>query len=147
MGRIYYSGFDDIQVTTDNDQDIWEILAITNKCILHGFEMTSELLAAESVDLALVRRSGGGNGSAAGEEQRSPDDAGPLASIEQLATLPGTLDGVLMGFKWEQLGPVGHIFTPEMRPVADAGEALCLHCGNGPSGTTGWSGWLCWEEV
>ena len=61
MGRIYYAPFDDIQVTNDADQDVWELGAITNKLILHGWEMTSELVAAENVDLRLVRRSTSGN--------------------------------------------------------------------------------------
>lgn len=147
MGRIYYAPFDDIQVTNDADQDVWELGAITNKVILHAFELTSEAIAAESVDLRLVRRSTSGNGAAVVEVPRATDDAAQLAVVEQLALVPGTIGDILMGFKWEQLGPLSFLPTPEMRPVIDAGAFLCLNIQSALAGTTGWSGYICWEEV
>jgi len=147
MGRIYYAPFDDIQVTNDADQDIWELGAVTNKAVLHGFEMTSEAVTAGAIELRLVRRSATGNGSAVTEVQRNPDDAAPLATVEQLATTPGTLGDIIMAWNWEQLGPLQFIPTPEMRIVVDAGTFLCLNTQSGLGTTTGWSGWLCWEEI
>jgi hypothetical protein len=147
MGRVYYAPFDDIQVTTDADQDVWEISAVTNKVILHGFELTSEAIAAESIDLRLVRRSTTGNGTAVVEVPRATDDATGTAVLEQLALVPGTIGDILMGWKWEQLGPLQFIPTPEMRPVLDAGAFLCLNIQSALAGTTGWSGWVCWEEI
>jgi hypothetical protein len=147
MGRIYYAPFDDIQVTTDADQDVWELGAVTNKVILHGFELSSEAIAAESVDLRLVRRSTSGNGTAVVEVQRATDDAAPLAVVEELALVPGAIGDILMGWKWEQLGPLVFLPTPEMRPVLDAGAYFCLNIQSALAATTGWSGWVCWEEL
>lgn len=147
MGRIYYAPFDDIQITVDADQDIWELGPVTNKAILHGFELTSSAIAAEMLDLRLVRRSTTGNGAAVVEVQRNPDDSAQLAVVEQIALVPGTIGDILLGFKWEQLGPLQFIPTPEMRPVVDAGTFICLNIQSALAGTTGMSGWLCWEEV
>lgn len=147
MGRIYYAPFDDIQVTNDADQDVWELGAVTNKVILHGFEMTSEATSGESVDLRLVRRSTSGNGTAVTEVRANVDDATNLATVEQLGTTPGTIGDIMMGWKWEQLGPLSFIPTPEMRITVDAGTFLCLNIQSALAATTGWSGWLCWEEV
>ena len=147
MGRIYYAPFDDIQVTVDADQDVWELGPVTNKAILHGFELTSEAIGAESVDLRLVRRSTTGNGTAVVEVRAKTDDAAPLAVLEQLALVPGTIGDIIMGFKWEQLGPLLYLPTPEMRITVDAASFLCLNIQSGLAGTTGWSGWICWEEI
>ena len=147
MGRSYYAPFDDIQITVDADQDIWELGPVTNKAILHGFELTSAAIAAEMIDLRLVRRSTTGNGAAVVEVQRNSDDSAQLAVVEQIALVPGTIGDILLGFKWEQLGPLQFIPTPEMRPVVDAGTFLCLNIQSALAGTTGMSGWLCWEEV
>lgn len=147
MGRLYYVPFDDIQVTNDADQDIWELAAITNKVILHSFEITSEISSAEVVDLRLVRRSTTGNGSVATPVKRATDDATPLATVDQLALTPGTIGDILIGWKWEQLGPLLFMPTPEMRPVIDAAAFLSLNLQSALAGTTGWSGYVCWEEV
>ena len=147
MGRINYAPFDDIQVTTDADQDVWELGAITNKIKLHGFELTSEVTAAESVDLRLVRRSTSGNGTTV-SEVKGATDAGTITSVvEELALAPGTIGDIIMGFKWEQLGPLRYIPTPEMQIVIDAGAFLCLNIQSALAVTTGWSGWLAWEEI
>ncbi len=147
MGRLHYAPFDDIQVTNDADQDIWEIAAITNKIKLHGFEMTSEIIAAESVDLRLVRRTTTGNGALVTDVQRASDDSASLSTIDQLALVPGSLGDIIQGWKWEQLGPLTMLYTPEMRIVVDAGDFISLNLQSALAGTTGWSGWVCWEEV
>lgn len=147
MGRIYYAMFDDLQVTNDANQDFWEIQAVTHKAILHGFQVTSESLVAENIDLRLVRRSTSGNGSAVLESQANQADAAQLAVVEQLALAPGTNTNFLMAFKWEQLGPLEFLPTPEMRIIIDPGTFLCLNINSALAGTIGWSGWICWEEV
>jgi len=148
MGRVFYVPFDDIQVTTDADQDVWELGAVTNKLKLLGFEMTSAAIAAESIDLRLVRRSTTGNGATTPVEVRAAtDSAAPLAVVEQLALIPGTIGDIIMGWKWEQLGPLIYLPTPEMQITLDAGAFLCLNIQSALAGTTGWSGWVCWEEI
>ncbi len=147
MGRVYYAPFDDIQVTNDADQDVWVLSAVTNKIVLHGFELTSEAIAAENVDLRLVRRSAAGNGSAVVEVPRATDDATPLGAVTQLALAPGTIGDIIQGWKWEQLGPLTMLYTPEIRPVIDAAAFFALNIQSALLATTGWSGWVCWEEV
>ena len=147
MGRIYYAPFDDVQVTTDADQDFWELGAITNKAILHGWEISSEKISAEDVRLRLLRRSTSGNGATVTEVRRNVDDAAQLAVLEQLALAPGTIGDIIKGYHWEQLGPVGHVYTPEMRIDVDAGTFLCLNIQSALAATTGWSGYVCWEEL
>jgi len=147
MGRMYWVPFDDIQVTNDSDQDVWELGAVTNKAILHGWELTSERLTAESIDMRMVRRSTGGNGAAVTKVQGNSDDSAPLATFEQLALAPRTIGDIIKGYKWEQLGPLGLIYTPQMRLTVDAGTFLCLNIQSALGATTGWSGFVCWEEV
>ncbi len=147
MGRIIYAPFDDIQVTTSADQDVWELGAITNKVKLHGFELTSEATTAESVDLRLVRRTTTGDGATVVEVKAATDNGTITSVVEQLATTPGSIGDIIMGFKWEQLGPLRYIPTPEMQITLDAGDFLCLNIQSALSGTTGWSGWLVWEEI
>jgi hypothetical protein len=147
MGRIVYAPFDDIQVTTDADQDVWELGAVTNKAVLHAFELTSDKTSSEVIDLRLIRRSTSGNGSAVTEVKANVDDGSITTVMEQLALVPGTGGDVLMGFKWEQLGPLLYMPTPEMRIVVDAGTYLCLNIQSALAATTGWSGYVCWEEI
>ena len=147
MGRVFYAPFDDLQVTTDADQDFWEMSAVTNKFKLLGFEVTSEAIAAESVDLRLVRRSTTGDGGAVVEVKANADSAAQTTVLESLGTTPGTIGDIIMGWKWEQLGPLIYLPTPEMQITIDAGAFLCLNIQSALAGTTGWSGWVCWEEI
>ena len=147
MSRMIYTPLDDIQVTTDADQDVWEIAVVTNKIKLHGFELSSSAIAAEMIDLRLVRRSTTGNGGAATPVRANVDDTAAVSTIDTLALTPGTIGDILMGWKWEQLGPLLYLPTPEMQIVADAGSFLSLNIQSALAGTTGWSGWVCWEEI
>lgn len=147
QGRIFYAPFDDIQVTTDLDQDVFEISAVTNKVKLHGFELTSDATVAEVIDLRLVRRSTTGNGAAVVEVPAATDQGAGTAVLEQLGLIPGTVGDILAGWKWEQLGPLLYLPTPEMQITLDAGAFLCLNIQSALGATTGWSGWVCWEEI
>jgi hypothetical protein len=147
QGRIVYAPFDDIQVTTDADQDIFELGAITNKMKLHGFELTSDAIAAEIVDLRLVRRSTTGDGGAVVEVPANTDQGSITTVVESLGTTPGTIGDIIMAWKWEQLGPLLYLPTPEMQITIDAGAFLCLNLQSALAGTTGWSGWVCFEEI
>ena len=145
-GRVFYAPFDDIQVTTDADQDVWELAAVTNKFVLLGFELTSELVAAEMVDLRLLRRTTAGNGAGVTDVPANSDSNTATTNVEQLALVPGTPGNIICGWKWEQLGPLIYLPTPKMQIKVDAGDFLCLNIQSALSGTTGWSGWVCWEE-
>jgi hypothetical protein len=147
QGRIVYAPFDDIQVTNDADQDVFELGAVTNKMKLHGFELTSDATTAEIVDLRLVRRSTGGDGSAVVEVPANTDQGAITTVVEELATAPGSIGDILMAWKWEQLGPLLYLPTPEMQITIDAGAFLCLNIQSALTTTIGWSGWVCFEEI
>ena len=53
--------------------------------------------------------------------------------------------GRFMGFQWEKLGPVGHIFTPKMAPICKAAEGFSLVQTTALAMTV--SGFVCWEEL
>ncbi len=149
MGRIYIAPFVGLAVTTDSSQDIWEITAGSgNKVIIHGFELTSGSIAAEIVNLRLVRytTSGSGGGTATGRP-RSEDDSAVTAAVETLNTTPGGTPVELMGWQWEQLGPLVYLPTPETRIVVQESGILALNLQTTLGTTTNWSGHLVWEEI
>ena len=58
IGRIYKTPIDAISVTTDADQDIFEMVpGSVRDVILHGFELTSSYTTDERARLRLLRRS------------------------------------------------------------------------------------------
>lgn len=147
MGRIVYGALKDVSIAADATQDIWNLLAGANKrIVLHGFELYSADTAAEIVSLSLQRVTTAGTGGTAVTEQAADEDSGTIdSSMVTDVETPGTPDGVLMGFQWEQLGPCGHVFTPEMRPVSVDGQGFALVCNTAVAMTV--SGWVCWEEL
>jgi hypothetical protein len=90
-----------------------------------------------------------GSGGAAATEAKADngDDGTIVGVVETLNTTPGTDGAVLQTFQWEQLGPLGVIYTPEMRPVIDVSTFLKLNLETALGATTVWDGWLCWEEI
>ncbi len=149
MGRMYFAPFDGLAVTNDSSQDIWEITAgSANKVIIHGFEMTSAKTTAEIVALRLVRYATSGSvGGTAVEVPRDEDDAAVTAAVETLNTTPGGTPVVLMGWQWEQLGPLVYLPTPETRVVVQESGILALNLQTALAATTNWSGHLVWEEI
>jgi len=149
MGRIVYCPLVNLSVTNDADQDIWELAAPAgNKLVLHGWEVTSAKTSAEIVRLRLLFGTATGNGSAATEVVSNNDDAGTIDGVvKTLNTTPGTDGAVLQTFEWEQLGPLGIIYTPEMRPIVNVSTFIKLNLETALSATTSWDGWLCWEEL
>ena len=150
MGRMVIAPFVDLAVTSDATQDIWEITAgATNPIIIHGFELSSAKIAAELVSLRLVRYAVSGSGGGTATEVLVDEDGGftITAAVEQLNTTPGTTPTVLMGWQWEQLGPLVYLPTPETRIRLEATGILALNTLSAPAATTNWSGHLIWEEI
>ena len=145
--RIVYGALKDVSITSDATQDIWSLMAGSNtQIILHGFELYSADTAAEIVSLSLQRISAAGTGGSAVTEQAANEGLGTIsATMLTDVETPGTPDGVLMGFQWEQLGPIGHVFTPEMRPISVLSQGFALVCNTAVAMTV--SGWVCWEEI
>ena len=141
--------FENIVVAADATFDIWSVLAVSpNKVKLHAFELTSNAIASTLTRILLRRITAvGSGGSLTGTEELLDDDiySARTATVRTLDTTEGTGGGDLMGFQWEQLGAIGHIWTPETRPVADLtdGFALTSRAAIGFNA----SGFLIWEEM
>jgi len=152
MGKIIYAPID-LAVTVDSDQDIWIIAATAAvKNRLHGWELFSPIVAAETVNLRLLRRSTlGTGGTGLTEVKRDPDQGAIVSAATSLVTTPGTPGDILQEFEWEQLGPLGQLYTPELRPESVVGTGadsfIALNLQTALAGTTQWKGWVAWEEI
>jgi hypothetical protein len=147
MGRIVYQDVD-LVLVSDASQDIWSVQAHANHpIILHGFELTSSAIVADMIEINLHRITAVGSGGASSTTEELADEefSAHTATVVFELTTPGTNGGNLMRWQWEQLGPVGHVFTPEMRPKAKVGEGFAL--GMFTAATPTLAGWLCWEEL
>ena len=136
-----------ITIGADATQDLWSLMAAsTNKIILHGWEVTSDAIAATLLEVTLLRLSVVGSvGAAATVVKLDTDDGAITGSARVGDTTPGTPGDILAGFQWEQLGPIGQIYTPEMRPVIEVSTGIALVCNT--SAAFEMSGWICWEEI
>jgi len=147
MGRIVHQKFE-LTLASDVTQDIWSVLASsTSPIILHGFEMTSDAIAAALivVDLHRITAVGSGGAPLSNEELSDERMSAVTANVRTEDTTPGASGGDLMGWQWEQLGPVGHVYTPETRPRANVSEGFAF--GMFTAATPTLSGWLMWEEL
>lgn len=147
MGRIVYQQID-IVIASDATQDLWSVFAAaTDQVKLHGWELSSAAVAAALMDINLHRISAVGSGGASLSTEELADEAtAPVtANVRTEDTTVGTDAGGLMSYQWEQLGPVGHVWTPEMRPVSKISEGFALTCNTAITATL--SGYICWEEI
>lgn len=147
MGRMVTAPLDSITIGADATQDLWSLMAAaTNKIKLHGWEITSNALTATLLELTLKRVTAhGSGGSALTEVLLDTDDGSITGSAQAGNTTPGSAGDILAGFQWEQLGPLGIIYTPEMRPVLEVSTGIALVCNTAAAFEM--SGWICWEEL
>ena len=147
MARIVYQQID-ITIISDSTQDLWSVFAASTAQVkLHGWELTSAATAVALIDINLHRISAVGSGGAAlSTEELADESTGAVtANVRTEDTTVGTDAGILMSYQWEQLGPVGHVWTPEMRPISKVSEGFALTCNTGIVAT--FSGYICWEEM
>jgi hypothetical protein len=139
--------FRSVTIGSDATQDLWSLMAAaTNKLILHGWEITSNSITAVMMELSLLRLSAVGSEGAVATAVKLDTDDGAITGVARTGdTTPGTPGDVLAGFAWEQLGPLGMIYTPEMRPVIEVSTGIALVCDTADAFEM--SGWVCWEEV
>ena len=150
MGRMVQAPLNSITISSDATQDLWSLMAAaTNKVILHGWEITSNAIAAtlQEVTLQGITAHGSVGGAAVTAVKLNVDDGAITANAAAGYTTPGATGGIgiLAGYQWEQLGPLGMIYTPEMRPIIELSTGIALTC-NTAAGFE-MSGWICWEEV
>lgn len=148
MGRVVYCPLTSLTVTAAADQDLWELAtASTNKVRLLGWEVTSSATTAAALELRLLRGSASGSGGSTATEVLADEDDGSItAAVETLNTTPGTPGAVLQTFAWEQLGPLGHVYTPEMAPIVEVSSFIKLNLVTQPTSFE-LNGWICWEEL
>ena len=147
MGRIVYQQID-IVIASDATQDLWSVFAAaSHKIKMHGWELTSAAVAAALMDLNFHRISAVGSvgASSTTEEMADEQQGAILANVRTEDTTAGTPSGPMMSYQWEQLGPVGHVWTPEMRPISKVSEGFALTCNTAIVATL--SGYICWEEL
>jgi hypothetical protein len=149
MGRIVYRPLDNISVAADATQDLWSVLAATGSRIkLLGFELTSSATTATVIRLALHKISAQGTGGSSGGAELADEEMNTASTAVfrlQDTTTQGTSTGALVAYQWEQLGPIGHIYTPEMAPSSDLANGYSLQWLTATAATI--SGWVCWEEL
>jgi hypothetical protein len=147
MGRMVQAPLNSVTITSDATQDLWSLFAASaNKLILHGWEITSDAIAATLLEVTLMRLTVVGSVGTALTEVKLDTDDGAITGIARVGdTTSGTPGDILAGFQWEQLGPLGQIYTPEMRPVIEVSTGIALVCNTADAFEM--SGWICWEEV
>ena len=148
MSRIVYAPFD-VTVTTDPDQDIWVLTAGANdKLLLHEFVLWSASIVAEQLNFRLIRRTDAGSGGGAEVEVLADEADGSItAALTSIETTPGSAGAVLQEYIWEQLGPLVHLPTPEIRiKVQEAGK-IALNLQTALGGSINMNGWVVWEEL
>lgn len=149
MARIYTVPFDNLSVTTDSDQDIFELVSAANYPLdLIAFEFYSALTTDERVRLRLVRRSTTGSGGSAATEVRM-DGGNTVAAqtaVNQLVTTPGTIGDILHAWCWSQLAPLIYRPTPDETIEVISGYRLCLNLQTAVAATRNWSGFVTWRE-
>ena len=148
MGRMVTKNFSNISVPANAALDIWSVLAVSpDKVKLHGFELTSATLLATLTRILLRRITAVGTGGTAPTDEELLDErwTAPTATWRQLDTTEGAGGGDIMEFQWEQLGPVGHIWTPETRPLAGLTDGFALTSRAAVAFTA--SGFVHYEEI
>lgn len=149
-GRVYSVPFDNLTVTNDSDQDIFEIVnGSTSSLVLLGFELYSATTSDERVRLRLVRRSTTGSGGSAATEVAldGGNTVAAAAAVSTLVTTPGTIGNILLSWYWSQLSPLVYLPTPEEQVIVSPSGRLCLNLETAVASSRAWSGFVKWAEV
>lgn len=146
---MYTVPFDNLTVTNDSDQDIWELTAPAAKAVrVHHFEVYSATTSDERVRLRLLRRSTGGSGGAGATEVPTDGAAAAVGTaVVTLNTTPGTAGDVLLAWYWSQLSPLIYLPTPECRIVVPPSGRLALNLETAVASSRNWSGFVVFEEI
>lgn len=146
---VYLVPFDNLSVTNDADQDIFELTAPSDAAVkLIGFELYSATTSDERVRLRLVRRSTAGSGGAGAVEVPANGTSAALgAAVVQLNTTPGTVGDILLSWYWSQLSPLTYAPIPESMIIVPPSGRIALNLETAVASTRNWSGWLKFAEL
>lgn len=144
--RVYYAPIE--SVTFSAAGDMWQIATNSStSAVLLGWEITSSATAAEDLELKLVRFGTAGTGGTGMDENPADETNTVTSGVTGLAanSTPGSTLTDLQFITWEQLGPVGFNYPPEMRISIKPSSQLGLVCSTTPTSFE-LSGWVCWGE-
>lgn len=146
---MYTVPFDNLTVTNDSDQDLWELTAPAAKAVrLHHFEVYSATTSDERVRLRLLRRTTAGSGGAGATEVATDGAAAAVGTaVVTLNTTPGTAGDVLLAWYWSQLSPLIYLPTPECRIVVPPSGRIALNLETAVASSRNWSGFVVFEEI
>ncbi len=138
-----------VTVGSDSTQDLLSIeAAASTEIILYGWEVTSDAVAATLLECALIRisatGSGGGTPTATRLHEQTAASSAILGEADTTSGAPIANEEIAT-YQWEQLGPLGQIYIPEMRIRIDAGDGIALVCNTAAAFEMG--GYIVWEEL
>lgn len=138
-----------VTVGSDATQDLWSIeAAASTEIILYGWEVTSDAVAAALLECALIRISATGSGGGTPTATRLHEQVAVSGAIlGEADTTPGApiANEEIATYQWEQLGPLGQIYIPEMRIKINAGDGIALVCNTAAAFEM--AGFIVWEEL
>lgn len=146
---VYTVPFDNLTVTNDSDQDIWELSAPADAAVkIHRIVVNSATTTDERVRLRLIRRTAAGTGgSAATEVPIDGTSAAVGTAVVTLVTTPGTAGDVLQAWYWSQLSPFDELPVPEDRVVVPPSGRVGLNLETAVASSRNWSGYVVFEEI
>ena len=156
MGRIYYVTFGATPVAVTAAQDLFELDPATDKPVsLHWLKLgqTTELgdTAEEELHLSVIRgHATSGSGGAAGTIQKRDSTDGTVGFAAEVnnTTIASTgTAAILDEDTWNVRVPYQWIWTPETRPLCNAGDGLIVvRLIAAPADSVSMVGTLCVEE-
>lgn len=149
-GRVYTVSLNNLSVTNDSDQDIFEIVNGSTVALeLISFELYSATTSDERVRLRLIRRSTTGSAGAAATENAldGGNTTAAAAAVATLVTTPGTGGAELEAYYWSQLSPLICKPTPEEKVTVSPSGRLALNLQTAVASTRNWSGFVKWMEI
>jgi hypothetical protein len=134
--------------TSDADFDILQLTANSSyRLALHMLSLSSNVGSDTFLDLAIVRRSTTGTGTAITEVT---DDQGnartPSVTAVHSIAAPGTLSSTHLCWQWSMRNELLYIPTPECREIITENGTISLHCATSIGNTIQISGFVKLEE-
>jgi len=149
MYSASFGGAAGVTIGSDATQDLFSIVAAAStEIIIYGWEVTSDAVAATLLECALIRISATGSvGGTPTATRLHEQTATSGVTLGEGDTTPGTpiANEEIATYQWEQLGPLGQIYIPEMRIRCNASEGIALVCNTAAAFEM--AGFVCWEEL
>lgn len=148
MGIVYTAAIDDVSVSTTGD--ILQLLAGSVRgCRILEWELTSSAVAAEDLRLYTEFADTAGSGGTGLSEvalNRTFASVTADAAASVLNSTPASTVAKIKGYRWEQLGPLGQVYTPETRPELGVGDVFVIVLATAPAASITIGGSITWEE-